>query len=635
MGIISADKIFIDPKEEINFIIERILKSQKDNIIIVVPQNSILLSSPISINILFKEISKTSKNSIIVTEDTYGTSIAQKAGFIVVKKVSQVGEQDWDQALNRKIRYRDAQERRKNELLSDIGLIESNDEVQEKNQTIEKNEIIEIDEEPIKMFEKPRKDSKVIELGGIKLATAGDIRALSETKEENEILSPRNEFVNDIPEREIKSISTRNFAGKDFTKNFTDRRIDMQAKKSGTILGDDQISKKKRNRKIAIISVISILIFLLGSIILIAFQFSSIDINLKFKQEEVSGTADVILDPDITEVVNSPAKIPSKILKEEGLNISKAGEATGESIKGTKSKGFVTIYNLTDSVINLKQGTVLTNTVTSKKYVILQDVNLKVAVPGVNPYVENVSIEATEFGSDFNIPISPDSVSLEVTGYSAEFASKRIYARVFNEISGGTSEKFKSVSQDNIDKLKENLKKELETQGLGKIRTSIPTGFSLVSETLEFTETKLSSLPKLNEESKDGKFNLSLEGFVTVIAVANNDLKKIAEFTLFNNEGNSNENTVVGTVQLPTITTVKKEDKIYKITISTQGSVGVRPTEETMKREMSGKSIAEANEYLKTLPNIENVQINFSPSFIPDFLRRIPAETSRINIRIK
>ena len=120
MSITTSEKVFIDPKDEITFVVERILNSEKERVIVVVPQNSLLLSSIVSIDILFRKIAKSKKVAIIVTEDEYGKNIATKVGFVVVAKVSQINPELWDMTRNRKRDALEKMDAKKKELLSNI-----------------------------------------------------------------------------------------------------------------------------------------------------------------------------------------------------------------------------------------------------------------------------------------------------------------------------------------------------------------------------------------------------------------------------------------------------------------------------------------------------------------------------------
>ena len=101
MATLNSDKIFVDPKEEISFIIERVLTSEKLRIILIIPQSSIVFSNVLSLKILNRLLVEDEKLLIIVTEDKYGANISQKAGFVVVHKVSQITSDLWEIAKSK------------------------------------------------------------------------------------------------------------------------------------------------------------------------------------------------------------------------------------------------------------------------------------------------------------------------------------------------------------------------------------------------------------------------------------------------------------------------------------------------------------------------------------------------------
>jgi hypothetical protein len=676
MGIIASEKIFVDPKEEINFVLERANKSEKEKLIFVIPQNSIILSSPVSINILFKEISKSKKTALIVTEDGYGQMIAEKAGFVVAQKVSQVTAQNWDLALTNKLRYLDSQERKKKELLSNIGLIEqpimeenkvTEDEVVEIVHKAPPIEIVQVEdtpivEEPIEaepeqveseevvgIFQKPRKESKVIELGALKIASGGDIRTFLNSSQGDKIQVDLNTNSNmtDIPDRKVRTVvGSTSFAGKDFTKHVQNEGTNggFLSKLFGTKRTPEDgspealLKKKQKRKKLLIISSIVVLILLLGGGYLFAFQLSSVDLNLTFKKEDVSASADILLNPNATEVSYSPVVIPAKELRQEGLTISKSGEATGTAKKGVKATGFVTIYNITASKATLPVGTVLTNAASDLKYVTKKEVVIDAGNPGGAFIQDNVPVEAQEVGEEYNIKSGTESTRLKIAGYEEDYP--KIYAGVFNEVTGGSSEEITTPSQDNYDKLKETLLTEIEAQGASKVRLLIPTGYTLVQESIKFTETKASALPAVGEKADDGKFTLSLEGYVTAYAVSNEDLKSVAAKVLSEGKSNNSDSAeegdvVVDKIDLPQITKITEGDQGLTITIATQASVGVRPSDDVIKQAIAGKNFSEAQQYLDSVESIDTYRISFTPSFVPEALRIIPSDMTRITIKVK
>jgi fructose-specific phosphotransferase system component IIB len=690
MAIISSEKIFIDPKEEITFLVDRASGSEKERLIIVVPQSSLLLSSPVSIKILYTEIAKSKKIGIIVTEDQYGDMIARKAGFIVVSKVSQITSDIWDTALSKKLKFIDEQERRKKELLSNLGLIEPvtrdgikeikeielepvvskkdivieesniqeqgnleiidssiSEEVNSEEQVINNQEDSEV-EKALKQFRKPRIDSKIIELDGIAIMAGGDIRSFLNKREDDKIegnILDQDEMNN---ERKVKLTNSAAFAGKDFTrlvskeKGFSLSKLFQRNRRTDISDQDSEgnsIKKAKRQRVIIIVLIIGIL-SLLGGTYVLAFQASSVDISIKYKKEDVSTSADILVNPNVTEVSLDPVVIPGRVLVEEKVSTSKTGEATGVGTKGTKSRGQVNFYNTSSNQVSFPAGTKIVHESTGNEYVILSDVNLQAGQ--VNNQVDDayrvtdVPSEAIAFGEKYNLSSTDANTSIRFTipGYQSTNGELEVYALLDSSFLGGTSQEFTQVSKANIDALKEKILPELKALGESKLRNQLQSlsGYTLIPETIEVTETVVSSSPKENEESPDKTFSLTVEVRISAYAISNEHLKSVAEKVILDNQTNNEGNVVVDKFQLPQITKVEKAETGYKISISTSGSVGVNLTDEQIKTAIMGKSINDTRSYFDSIEDIEDVRISFFPGFLPESLRFIPNDTARINI---
>src|SRR5437879_4032975 len=98
MAITGSDKIFVDVNDEINFVVEKILASERERVILVVPQNAIIISSLVSMKILAKQLAKSKKQLILVTEDAFGLSLAERSGLVAINKVSNIAPEMWEAA---------------------------------------------------------------------------------------------------------------------------------------------------------------------------------------------------------------------------------------------------------------------------------------------------------------------------------------------------------------------------------------------------------------------------------------------------------------------------------------------------------------------------------------------------------
>ena len=78
--------IYLDIDEELTSIVERLKKSEAEEIILVVPRKAVLLQSIVNLKILKKEADRLKKKVIISTTDKIGRNLSAKTGFVVYKK---------------------------------------------------------------------------------------------------------------------------------------------------------------------------------------------------------------------------------------------------------------------------------------------------------------------------------------------------------------------------------------------------------------------------------------------------------------------------------------------------------------------------------------------------------------------
>lgn len=124
MAIVTSEKIFVDVDDEINFVVEKIFSAEKDRVILVVPQNALIISSQVSIKILAKQMLNTKKLLVLVSEDAFGLKLAKQAGIVTSGKVSNVTAEVWESAQIAQAKAKNLAMSTKKELLTRRGLLE-------------------------------------------------------------------------------------------------------------------------------------------------------------------------------------------------------------------------------------------------------------------------------------------------------------------------------------------------------------------------------------------------------------------------------------------------------------------------------------------------------------------------------
>lgn len=684
MSVVTPTKIFIDSREEITFVLERIVNAEKDKVIVVIPQNSLLLSSIISLKILQRRVVNSAKTIVLVTEDEYGLEISKKLGLASVSHISEIDQQTWELAAKLKedasnlIKQRErglvdgrrveiaqntedsvskaelVEESLENEMPIDenYGSVEEINNEEEDNTVGPEEDFVDKKQEEVllerelKRYQKPRRDPKEVSIKGITLLAGGDIRAFnSESKggtivatEPTQDMNTDKNDSNEPSERKLREVTE--FTGKDFTK--------VVAKKSSLISGissffkfspksprrdiaDPSLIKKRRKRRKIFAG--SVVILVVGVVFAGWFYltnvFSSVDVLITFAKEDVSFSEKIIADTAIEEISAQELTIPALLLTEENLNTQLKGNATGEGVRGESAQGFVTIYNTTAVSISIAKNTTIKSVATGLNYKILKDVTIDAASLDENEIeiigkAEDVAVEAENVGEEYNIDTSDSNTIFEIAGFSGV---DEIYAKRFQAFEGGSSETFVAVKQEDVDALKNEGKNKLIEEGTKKLKAFVPAGYLLLEETIEFSEDELRPFPEVGEEAKNSTFDFNISGSVTAIAVKNDDIKDIASILSSSDSAQSLQDYEFQ------VSEVVRNGAKASFKIDSKGSLSSNKSIEELQELIKGKSINDAQRILSDLEEINEVVIKYSPSFIPESFQSIPNDSGRITIR--
>jgi hypothetical protein len=98
----DSAKIFIDTDNEITFIIEKILNAKSERVCLVVPDRASIFTSISTLKLLKRVIDKSNKLLILVTLDDNGVKLAQRVGFVVVRRLGEVNGESWEKVQKQK-----------------------------------------------------------------------------------------------------------------------------------------------------------------------------------------------------------------------------------------------------------------------------------------------------------------------------------------------------------------------------------------------------------------------------------------------------------------------------------------------------------------------------------------------------
>jgi hypothetical protein len=363
-----------------------------------------------------------------------------------------------------------------------------------------------------------------------------------------------------------------------------------------------------------------LLIFLLLSM----FVFPSASIDLKVRstsipvQSEVTGSlAATTVDPENLTV---PIR---KVSKSETVN--ETGTATGTKQTGEKAKSTITIFNKSDRPVDIPAGT-------SLRLVNSNDLIYQVTADVTVPAQENsnsVPIAAESFGDQYN---KADSSRKDFSFTSDDFSD--LDAITYAQISGGNSEEVTAVTQEDIDTAVQQgtnvLTSALETELEDLISSSELT----LQDQISFSEPQVESSVDAGAEAD--LFDVTITVAAEIYVVNKQDLVLIAEELAARNSqfaGDFN----IQTLQDPEITNISlsSDGETANFELATQATASAQLDSDQVRGEVLGLSAGDAEQKLNELPDVESVELNYSPGYLPGFLRRLPADEQKVEVNLE
>lgn len=438
MAGINSEKLFIDPNDEIPFIVEKLLSTESEYIVFVIPIGAHIFSSLISLKILFLETLEHDKIAVLVTEDDYGFAISQRAGFVVAKKVSQINTSIWEIALNKLMSFRKKKnkqwietnlenkivepesaesvvqaallEKNENNLVNDEqSSLESLDteillhEIKKRGLKVEpqkdssfntehkpkdvdldktislenSNQEQEIVSENTTKSESNKKAPKVITLKGIDIYVGDDVLE----HEENDKMGDNLEINEEMAQSSI-------FAGKDVTNSFRSnkkgvgdvikdsfRKKPRSPEDRETFSEGNSVFNKIVTNKIFLWTV-GIILLLVGSTYIFLLTAVSVLVTIEVQSEQTLASQRITIDPSIDIVSATEFVLPAEVISDSNVSESRTAEASGTGKVGTTAKGFVYIINKSSDPVTLDEGTMFIHTATGNEYRLLNDTTI-------------------------------------------------------------------------------------------------------------------------------------------------------------------------------------------------------------------------------------------------------------------
>jgi len=342
-------------------------------------------------------------------------------------------------------------------------------------------------------------------------------------------------------------------------------------------------------------------------------------VTIKLKTEPLSQTTDFSVNQDVKEVDVNGMLIPGELKvveKEESKRVS----ATGKKNVGGKASGSVVITNTLKNPdgsgvgFSLKAQTALVDQKTKKVFL----TNTAVSVPPLTyscdvttgicqprPGTVSVRVTAEQAGEAYNI--APSQFSIPGLGTNAVSASS-------SEPMVGGYDKFVSVvSEDDINKAKDELIQDLANKAKEELKSTLKKGQKLLEGAIFQEVISVSTNVPVNTTVPDFETRVRLR--LTTLAVAEGDYKTLL--------GQFLERVIPEDKQLvPGSDSVSLNLIAYdalkqtmRVRATINAKIAPKMDTERLKKAIAKKSISQATTYLKNLAEVESVQVKIWPSW--------------------
>lgn len=625
MSVISAQKVFIEAEDEMNFVIEKILKAERDRVILVIPTGALITSSLISIKVLAKQVVQSNKLLTIVTEDQFAKKLAEQSGLVVVKKVSDISPNIWERVRINK--ERDAELLKKHEQRLIRQRKESDSE--ELPPVAKETEEVEVATEEVateavsaKSVEKGRISPKVVNLDGIEIIAGGDIADFQTAAKFNSEMMIKPEAVAEqptVPANTTEVPTKVDFIGRDWTG--------ARAKKRPLQNPFPALWQKLKRQKVVYLVALGVVLIVSAVILLIL--NANAEVVLQLKTADVPVSQEISAQTDVKSLDSEKLVLHAQEIASSDVSRSASGAASGVGKTGNKAAGLISISN-SGRAVTVPAGSKIISVQTGLKYLVTTATPVEAGTvqnPVTTP--SSIRVEAESFGDQYNIDSSSTTNSIftfETKGF------ENLKGIRFGAFTGGTTQQITVVSQKDLDTVKNTIINQVKEAAFADLVTKIPAGYTILDGSQIFQELSVTSLPALNEQA--GNFDLSLFGKATALVVSNDELRQVAQI-LVQRTQNTNEKFEISSLDLPKVTAVTRQGGIAKFKLVAAGVVQSQVDSEKIKADLLGRNVTQAREYLSGIEQIKGFAINYSASILPESLQILPRDTEKLKLSLK
>lgn len=672
-----AKVINLKPQEEITSVIERLWETGEEEVFLVLPKSSPLLKNIIALKLLKREAERLGKEVTLVTKEPLGREMAKRVGLaskaVLPKKAleeedeealgleqeseqevfRQVPEEKFESMLEDEVRARreaPASGRRFSDIRPKKALVESHSiEIEQKDEKItvpvedltdgggESDDLIGGDQAE-RSDEEPGEEESFLEK--IQKKYPAEEEPISEEeiepeKEEDEEISeePVENDEEEETEFPIRGLANgRRLMVKEEKKPFFSWRPNFNLKKINDVLKIEKVMPEKSGKRSAVpfFSGKFLGIFIgAAAVVLLAtlyFVLPKAEISVKAKEETANQSLSVTADKASNKIDVVQNRIPAQLMKSDKRQ-SQEFATTGQRQVNDKAKGSITIYNeyssspqvLVEKTRFVSEGGQtfrLTRTTTVPGAKISEG---KIVASSIE-----AEVVADQAGAEYNV--GPGRFSIPGFQGTAKYAA--FYGQSRAAMAGGASGVMKVVSQEDYDKAKDTIWKNLQPALDSEFKSQLPPAMKIIDGAMKLEMSGAETDIAVGSPAES--FTMTLKGTAAAVLFDEQNVLELIKKKLADKLGDDKELALEAGQMNYQLSSVDYTRGQVAVKVAAAGKIIWKIDTDNLKKELAGQNENGIRKAISEHPEISEARVILWPFWV----RSAPKDIDKVEIRV-
>ncbi len=361
-------------------------------------------------------------------------------------------------------------------------------------------------------------------------------------------------------------------------------------------------------------------------LLLLPFFFSKAQVRLFVTPYEYNYSAPVTVDTAAQTTDVNKKIIPAE-LKTLNFTASDSIPTTGEKTVGEKAQGEIVIFNKQDKAQSLVQGATLTDS-SGHAFELVNPVSVTASDSDLDEGVINLGqtkalLIAKDIGPEYNI-----AKDTKLT--FKDYPESSLVAKVNEAFAGGSKRQIKAVSKEDKLSLENRLDSSLKEELERKVEQDLSSLSGVIRDSIQTKKSRVEFNREEGEEAEE--LSASINATVNVLVVTPT-LKKEIIASYLSGQENFDKVEIDPNIFEVNYEITKMETDRASATLRISGIALPKVNTNLVKTQISGKSKAKAENYLKTLDRVYNFNIKRNLSFL-NFINPMPFKPDNITIEV-